>query len=249
MISQETIRQLAQRYRTTEYPNIVREYFQHVFLSRLYTLPRAEQLLFKGGTALRIIYGSPRFSEDIDFTLYRVAPHEQKAFVESLFTDVLAHIESLGIYTELGPKPDTTKEGYYGEATFSLYEYQPVVVSINVFSRNGRTTAGEIESIANEFVPVYNLYHMKQFDLIDEKIDALFDRKKARDFYDIYFVMRKNLLTNDHKQRLAGLPKLLDGVDVRFQDELSAFLPMDQHSIIRDFQQTLLNELQRQLSI
>ena len=51
------------------FPNIVREYFQNVFLAKLYTLSEAEKMLFKGGTALRILYGSPRFSEDLDFSL------------------------------------------------------------------------------------------------------------------------------------------------------------------------------------
>lgn len=41
--------------------NIVREYCQHLFLSYLYQEPKSEKLLFKGGTALRIIFGSPRF--------------------------------------------------------------------------------------------------------------------------------------------------------------------------------------------
>lgn len=61
MISKETILALARRYQTSEIPNIIREYFQHIFLSELYKLPDAEKMLFKGGTMLHIIYGSPRF--------------------------------------------------------------------------------------------------------------------------------------------------------------------------------------------
>ena len=79
------------------FPNIVREYFQHIFLGELYKLPDAEKLLFKGGTALRIIYGSPRFSEDLDFSLFGLSHHEVKSFVEGLFIKILAEIEkSLG---------------------------------------------------------------------------------------------------------------------------------------------------------
>ena len=32
MISQETIQKLATKYQTSEFPNIIREYFQHLFL-------------------------------------------------------------------------------------------------------------------------------------------------------------------------------------------------------------------------
>ena len=67
MITQDAIKKLAIQYRTSEFPNIVREYFQHLFLSQLYRMEKADSLLFKGGTALKIIYGSPRFSEDLDF--------------------------------------------------------------------------------------------------------------------------------------------------------------------------------------
>lgn len=248
MISPEEIQLLATKNQSQPFPNIVREYLQHLFLARLYWLEQSEKILFKGGTALRIVYDSPRFSEDLDFTLVGVLPHEQKSFIESKFIDVLDHIKNTGIQTELGPKPDVTKEEYYGEATFSLYDYQPVVVSINVSSRNGRITGGEIESIVNDFVPVYNLYRLKQSDLVDEKIDALLDRRKARDFYDIYYLMKKNLLNVEQKQRLGALPMLLKETTINFQEELSVLLPQNQQAIIRDFRTTLLNELQRQLS-
>lgn len=59
MITKETIDKLAKQYQMSAFPGVVREYFQHVFLEQLYKLPEAERLLFKGGTALRIIYGSP----------------------------------------------------------------------------------------------------------------------------------------------------------------------------------------------
>lgn len=248
MIPKNTIHELALQYKTSEHPNITREYFQHLFLSKLYSLADNDGLLFKGGTALRIVYGSPRFSEDLDFSLINVPEHQYKEFVESRFTEVLAYIEGLGIPTELGSKPGPTKEGYYGEAKFTMYEYPPVALSINVSIREGRATHGEIESIANNFVPVYNLYHMAQEELVDEKIDALLDRKKARDFYDVYFMMRKGMITTQQKQRLQTVKELVETTPVDFREELSVFLPQDQQQIIRDFRVTLLSELQRQLS-
>lgn len=36
MITVESLQSLAQQYRTSVFPNIVREYFQHLFLSALY---------------------------------------------------------------------------------------------------------------------------------------------------------------------------------------------------------------------
>jgi len=248
MIPKETLEKLAVQYQTTVYPNVVREYLQHLFLSKLYTLENAQNLLFKGGTALRIAYNSPRFSEDLDFTIIRMPEYQHKDFTESCFAEVLTYLESIGIKTELGPKPGRTKEGYQGEATFQIYDFSPVTVSIDVSSRKGRATEGEIESIANDFVPVYNLYRMKESDLVDEKIDALLGRMKARDFYDVYFLMRKNLITVEQRPRLAEVKQLVENENINFQTELSVFLPVNQQAIIRDFRATLLSELQRQLS-
>ena len=95
MISLETLEKLSRQYQMGVFPNIVREYFQHIFLTELYKLPDAEKLLFKGGTALRIVYDSPRFSEDLDFSLFGVLDHDVKSFVEGLFIKTLAEIEKM----------------------------------------------------------------------------------------------------------------------------------------------------------
>lgn len=67
MLTQNYIKELATRKQTTEL-NIRREYLQHLFLSYFYQQPKTESVFFKGGTALRILYGSPRFSLDLDFS-------------------------------------------------------------------------------------------------------------------------------------------------------------------------------------
>jgi len=151
----------------------------------------------------------------------------------------------------LGPKPGATAEGYYGDATFSMYDYPPIAVSINISARNNRDIKGEVDSVANDFVPTYNIFHLPQEFLVEEKIfDALLKHKKARDFYDLYFIMRKGLLTNDQKTRLnqkkQEIAEYAEATD--FTGELSAFLPPDQQAIVRDFKSNLINELNRQLS-
>ncbi|MDP3935185.1 MAG: nucleotidyl transferase AbiEii/AbiGii toxin family protein [Candidatus Giovannonibacteria bacterium] len=137
MISIETLEKLGRQYQMGVFPNIVREYFQHVFLGELYKLPDAEKLLFKGGTALRIVYGSPRFSEDLDFSLFGIAQNEIKSFVEGLFVHVLAEMARADIKVELGDKIGATSGGYFGVASFRMFEYPPVGVEINVSSRKG----------------------------------------------------------------------------------------------------------------
>lgn len=249
MISNETLEKLARQYRTGVFPNIVNEYFQHIFLSELYKLPESEKMLFKGGTALRVVYGSPRFSEDLDFSLFGVGQNDLKRFVEDLFVKILAEIERVGIMVELGEKSDRTAGGYFGVATFKVLEYRPIGVEINISSRNGRIINGEVDSIANDFVPTYNLIHFPQDELVEEKVfRALRERKKPRDFYDLYFIMRKGMLSFDQKKRLAELKNeiLVNARNINFRGELGAFLPVDQQAIIRDFNHVLETELNRQ---
>ena len=113
MITTEILQQIARERQTSLFPNIVREYAQHLFLSELYQLPGSEKLLFKGGTALRIIYNSPRFSEDLDFSLFTDPHAKPQEFVENLFVGVLARMEKSGIHVELGNKSEPTSGGYF----------------------------------------------------------------------------------------------------------------------------------------
>lgn len=60
--------ELAEEIKT--YPeNIVREEYEVVFLKALLESKYGKQMVFKGGTALRLAYHSVRFSEDLDFSL------------------------------------------------------------------------------------------------------------------------------------------------------------------------------------
>ncbi|HEY4523990.1 MAG TPA: nucleotidyl transferase AbiEii/AbiGii toxin family protein [Candidatus Paceibacterota bacterium] len=251
MISIETFEKLGRQYQVSVFPNIVREYFQHIFLGELYKLPNAEKLLFKGGTALRIVYGSPRFSEALDFSLFGVPQKEAKHFVEGLFVDVLSEIEHFGVRVELGEKIGATSGGYFGVATFHISEYPPVGVEINASSRNMADVRGETDSIANNFVPTYTVIHFPQNEIVEEKIfSALRERKKPRDFYDLYFIMRKGMLSSEQKKKLGPIRDSIisDAKQINFKNELGTFLPIDQQGIIRDFPATLERELNGQLS-
>lgn len=250
MIGRDIIKKLATEFHTTEHPNIVREYFQHLFLSELYKLPGSEKLLFKGGTALRIIYGSPRFSEDLDFSVFGITQRSLTEMIENLFTGALVEIEKIGIHVELGRKPGPTSGGYYGEASFTIQDFPPVSVSINVQLKEGEIK-GEIDSVASDFVPTYNLVHLPQDMLVHEKIfRALLNRKKARDFYDLYFIMRRGLLSQAEKLELGKVKETIIeySQNLNFTDELGVFLPTDQQAIIRDFNRALEDEMKRQIA-
>src|SRR3972149_1697860 len=67
MITKDQIKNLSEIFQIDEF-SIFREYLQLIFLSYLYQEKGASKIIFKGGTALRLLFGSPRFSEDLDFS-------------------------------------------------------------------------------------------------------------------------------------------------------------------------------------
>ena len=83
MLTNRQIKILATEFQTTEY-NIAQEYCQHIFLSVFYSRPLSNQVFFKGGTALRIVFDSPRFSEDLDFSSNLSIHQLQKLLEETL---------------------------------------------------------------------------------------------------------------------------------------------------------------------
>ena len=64
MLTRKQIEKLAHKNRVSLFTQ-ERDYIQAAYLSLLYS--RNFDLIFKGGTCLRIVYGSPRYSEDLDF--------------------------------------------------------------------------------------------------------------------------------------------------------------------------------------
>ncbi|MEK7535599.1 MAG: nucleotidyl transferase AbiEii/AbiGii toxin family protein [Patescibacteria group bacterium] len=251
MIGSEIFERIARQEQTSVFPNIVREYAQHLFLTELYQLQGSERLLFKGGTALRIVYNSPRFSEDLDFSLFGVSIPEATKFVEDLFVGVLAKMEANGIRVDISNKSHSTSGGYVGLATLHADGYAPINIELNISFRNGRVVQAEVDSISNNFVPTYTLYHLPQEELVDEKVfGALMQRKKPRDYYDLYFIMRKGMLSQEQKGKLAKVSAQIvnEASKVDFRTELEAFLPASQQAIIRNFSQTLEREMRNQLA-
>lgn len=57
-----------------DYANAIQEIIQEIALMGLWRAKFFEQAAFYGGTALRILYGLNRFSEDLDFSLLKADP-------------------------------------------------------------------------------------------------------------------------------------------------------------------------------
>ncbi|MDP2940635.1 MAG: nucleotidyl transferase AbiEii/AbiGii toxin family protein [Candidatus Omnitrophota bacterium] len=245
MIEKKQVQKLAQTWQTTV-DNVVREYFQQLFLSRLYQEKNSDGLLFKGGTALRVIWQSPRFSEDLDFTGANIAIKE----IDALMEGALANIEMFGIQTEI-VESKSTSGGYLAIFQFETNEYKSRL-QLEISLRNGKKGLGTAVLIQSDLVMPYTLIHLKEEILINEKIRACLTRGKARDFYDLYFILRSRMAFKEafiqDKQLKSKILNVIKSGKIDFKRELKAFLPVNQHIIIKGFPKTLIAEIERNLA-
>lgn len=237
MVAQDQIRQFATKYQTSEL-NITREYLQHLFLSYFYQLPQTSEIYFKGGTALRIVYQSARFSQDLDFSTNL----EDVAGIEDCLLEVLEKIEKENIQATL-QEAKTTSGGYLSTIDFVLFG-QTIPIQIEISFRE-KENIGEVATITSDFIPPYTIVVLVEEQLISQKIRALLSRKKPRDYYDLYFILRKQLLVSNKKIVLPGVLVALNSSDINFEVELKQFLPKSHWAIMRDFKVVLAREIQR----
>ncbi len=244
MLTLENLKEFTDKNQT-RLENIIREYVQHLFLSSLYRIKGSEKLLFKGGTALKIIYGSPRFSEDLDFDGQNI--YDTK-LIDDLFLETVSEIEKVGLEIGLKEAKPTTG-GYLGIITYRLYDIFKEM-NFEISLRSGAKNDYEMATIVNDYLPAYSLIHSPADRIVKGKMAALLDRGKPRDYYDFYFILRHpelrrclNLDQDSQKEILERLAKK----ETDFKKELSVLLPVSHQMILKNFKKLLTQEIKKYL--
>jgi predicted nucleotidyltransferase component of viral defense system len=195
--------------------SVVREEYEILLLKELFEGEFGSSLVFKGGTALRLVYGSPRFSEDLDFTGIAVINYAKFApFLERVGKRYpgIVRIE--------------TREKFY--TLFALvkikedYLSRAMTIKIEISKRMGNL---EIERdytdklISSPVTPLTVLARVATLErILHEKEDALKNRKAARDVFD-YWYINQRLNQGEAKPDLKGFSK------IQVKDELHRLLP------------------------
>jgi len=240
MLGRDIIKKLSFQYQTTEI-NIVREYTQHLFLSIFYQYPESEKILFKGGTALRVVFHSPRFSEDLDFSGFQT----DISTLETLLLNVTEKIQRFGLETEI-TESKKTSGGYLGTLDLVSSGYRSRIL-LQVSLRKQKSVKGEPVLITSDFMSSYTILILPVKILIEEKLSALLERAKPRDYFDLYFLLRKELIKVEQRKVLKEIRKRLEGGNLLLEKELQDFLPRNQQKLIHNFQKVLLQEISRYL--
>ena len=229
MLALDEIKRLSTKLQTTEL-NVRREFIQHQFLRFFYQQSMASKVYFKGGTALRIVYHSPRFSEDLDFD-------SQLDFsnLENIVELTLKLLSKDGIESEI-IESKMTSGGYLG-----IIKLDDLRTSLEISNR--KKSNGEPNTIIGDFTAPYTLFSLERSSLVSEKIEALLARQKPRDFYDLYFMLRARLLTQEDKSLLEKVKTLVNSTEINFEKELKIFLPKTHWATIGDFKRVLLTAI------
>jgi predicted nucleotidyltransferase component of viral defense system len=169
---------------------ILREYLQYKILQGLFESKLASRIAFLGGTALRIIYGNNRFSEDIDLDHFGLDWEDFGGLIE----DVVRLLELEGFRVDISR---VKTAAFHCTIKFPdvLFEHgisplreEKIRIQIDTFAQ-GYDYQPEIK-ILNKFDVFTQARVTPPSVLLSQKIYTAINRKrpKGRDFYDITFL-------------------------------------------------------------
>jgi predicted nucleotidyltransferase component of viral defense system len=164
---------------------VVRESWELILLKGLFDSPYGRDLIFKGGTALRLAHGSPRFSEDFDFSLIR--GHLKRKF-RGWVGKIIAPFPELTL-TDLAEKHYT----YLAEIKVTQgYLPFPFRVKIEI-SRGGiKDYQWKLQLLSSAVSTVQVLGQVGVLEQIyKDKISCLKDRAKPKDLFDLWYISQK----------------------------------------------------------
>jgi len=199
-----------------DYINALKEIFQEIALLGLWRAKFYEKAAFYGGTALRILYGLDRFSEDLDFTLlttnnsFDLTPYNQAiadelnsfgfhVAIETKIKNIESTIESAFI------KATTKKQLIIIEADSALinriHRMHNIKIKMEVDTHPPSNMKTEVKTL---FLPIpFSVKTLTQPDLFAGKLHAVLcrpwqKRVKGRDWYDLVWYIIHRIPVNLH---------------------------------------------------
>lgn len=200
---------------------ILREYWELIILNELSDQEWSSALGFKGGTALRLAYGSPRFSDDLDFSL--IAPLKtSKVFPWAKSVAKKLKLE----VTDTADKRNTIL------VEFRIRDEalaQPIKQKIEISKRTQHNAKRDFELrlISSPTSNLQALFLVASIDFIwVEKISALKSRKEPRDLFDLWYISQKL-----KRQLPSDLPKIPQKF---LKLTLNKYLPLKYQKIVEE---------------
>lgn len=238
MISDARVRALARQDGVTA-GLAEKHYVNSWVLYAIASSPLGESLVFKGGTALSKLYFPDiwRFSEDLDFTAIKQLPD-----IERTLEAALADIEAeSGISFEIQNM----------HAAGDPVEYVQFDVQYDAVLGQKNTTDLDItfdeplvfpivdHEHAFEDVPAFGLAAYSIEEIFVEKLRSLFQRARARDYYDVYRLLEQESF--DDEEIVTALREKARAHDVAM--DLTQGVPEGDVEAVRAYWEQALNRL------
>ncbi len=145
--------------------------------------------MFKGGTALFFFYALDRFSEDLHFT------QQGKIDIEKVKTTISSFFDLLNIPHEFKKESSRAGTTFKIKAQGPLYQgpLSESIVRIEISKRCDILLKPEIKEILSPYNDLrpFTVPVMSKEEIVAEKTRALLTRAKARDLYDLAFLLKK----------------------------------------------------------
>lgn len=238
MLSNDQLNQYSRLFRIDKL-SIFREYLQAAFLLLFYRNEKLKNTYFKGGTCLRIMFGSGRFSEDLDFS---TDLHAQE--IDNHITNTLINLRHE--FPNITVKTLETLAGLSRKIQIQT-PLSPYPTGIKLdFSDRDQVLDPVISTPKTDypFSILTPIPHLSMKEILAEKVRAILKRKKGRDLYDLYFLLARNVDFDSsfiqrkldfyqEKYTFEDLVKSIGEWDQRdLKNDLGPFLPTDVRVIV-----------------
>lgn len=246
MITKKQIKDLSKQFKIDEF-TIIREYLQIIFLNYLYGEKEADKIFFKGGTAIRLLFGSTRFSEDLDFSVIDTRENIVKLIkkLEKSIQKELINIKILLLYKG--------KNGLRFRLKYQYPDFKyPFVVRLD-FNFTKSVEKEEFSPLLTKFpITVFSLInHLSGKEILAEKLCALLTRSKGRDLFDTWFLLEKGIVVDKKllEKKLKERGEKIDQINIlnkikgypqkKLEIDLKQFVPISQRKIIKILKERL----------
>ena len=162
----------------------------------LFLLSKYDNLVFKGGTALSKAYNLDRFSNDLDFNIINQFNLNDNPL------SLADEIKQFGINAEIKQIKGV------GNSLRSIIRiegplYQGAInskcsVILDFSFRERLMLPAQLKKINHQIneIPIFDINVMDIREIFAEKIRAVLTRNKARDLYDLYYLIKQNITIN-----------------------------------------------------
>jgi predicted nucleotidyltransferase component of viral defense system len=185
--------QIAEAFTPETQRAIVREYLQMRILRSLQSDGAMIPLAFHGGTALRILYQLPRYSEDLGFSLERQPEqYDFRRYLTTIQHNMTAETYDVAVKLNEGGVVHSAFVRFRGllhQLGISPHKSEVLAIKLEV-DTNPPSKAGLNTTFVQHHVAVH-LQHHDQASLLAGKLHAILQREyvKGRDWYDLYWYL------------------------------------------------------------